>query len=158
MTAGDLRQAAGGKYAIHPAIASAKNDSIVAFMRGPDPMPRLVSYDGGVKWIASATPFGGISVGQKAAALRLSGGGLLLCASDARKPPFTGTRGTLVAISNDDGATWSHVRQLPGVGGYMSAAQAPNGIIDVFGTRMSCVAFNEAWLKQAPADETGDGK
>jgi hypothetical protein len=45
------------------------------------------------------------------------------------------------------------MRHLPGVGGYPSAAQAPNGVIHVFGTRMSCVAFNEAWLKSAQAQQ-----
>jgi hypothetical protein len=40
---------------------------------------------------------------------------------------------------------------LPGVGGYLSADQAPNGIIYVFGSRLSCVAFNEAWLEEGGA-------
>jgi hypothetical protein len=35
-----------------------------------------------------------------------------------------------------------------GVGGYLSSAQAANGVIYVFGTRMTCVAFNEAWLRE----------
>ncbi len=148
VAAGDLREAVGGTYAIHPAIAPANGGVIVAFMRGPDPMPRLVSKDRGESWSVRDTPFGGIGVGQKVAALRLDSGALLLCANDTHKPPITGKRGTLVALSNDDGATWSHVRHLPGVGGYMSAAQAVNGVIYVFGTRMSCIAFNEAWLKE----------
>ncbi len=147
---GDLRKAAGDKYAIHPAIAPTKDGGIVAFLRGPDPMPRLVSHDDGESWKMSDTPLGGISVGQKATALRLQCGALLLCASDTRKPPITGQRGTLAALSYDDGQTWSHVRHVPGVGGYMSSAQAPNGVIYVFGTRMSAVAFNEAWLKEGP--------
>lgn len=144
---GDLRDAVGGKYAIHPAIAPAKDGSIVAFLRGPDPMPRLVSHDRGKSWSVNDTPFGGIGVGQKAAALRLQSGALLLCANDTRKPPITGQRGTFAAVSSDDGKTWTHIRHLPDVGGYLSAAQAPNGVIFVFGTRMSCAAFNEAWLR-----------
>ncbi len=36
-------------------------------------------------------------------------------------------------------------------GGYMSVAESPNGVIYVFGTRMSCVAFNEAWVKEGQA-------
>lgn len=146
--AGDLRKAVGGKYAIHPAIAPTKDGSIVAFLRGPNPMPRLVSPDRGQTWRVSDTPFGGIGVGQKAAALRLSSGALLLCATDARKPPISGKRGIFAALSHDDGKTWSHVRHLPGVRGYLSATQAPNGVIYVFGTQMSCVAFNEAWLRK----------
>jgi len=151
LAAGDLRKAVGGEYAIHPAIAPGKDGSIVAFLRGPDPMPRLISRNGGESWSASNTPFGGISVGQKAAALRLDSGELLLCANDSRKPPITGKRGTLVALSDDDGATWQHVRSVPGVGGYMSAAQAQNGVIYVVGSRLSCVAFNRAWIKEGPA-------
>jgi sulfatase modifying factor 1 len=144
---GDLRKAAGGKYAIHPAIARGKNRLVIAFLRGPDPMPRLISTDRGENWTASDTPFGGIGVGQKATALRLKSGALLLCTNDTRKPPITEQRGTLAALSYDDGKTWPHVRHVPGVGGYMSADQAPNGVIYLFGSRMSCAAFNEAWLK-----------
>ncbi len=152
LAAGDLRVAVDGKYAIHPAIAPTSDGSgIVAFMRGPDPMPRLVSHDRGESWEVADTPFGGISVGQKAAVVRLRSGALLLCASDARKPPVTGQRGTLVALSNDDGQTWPHVRHLPGVGGYLSAAQAPNGVIYVVGSRLSCAAFNETWLREGEA-------
>lgn len=145
---GDLRKAAGGKYAIHPAIAPGKDGSIVAFLRGPNPMPRLISDDHGGTWRMSETKLGGIGVGQKAAALRLNSSALLLCAQDTRKPPITGQRGTLAALSYDDGKTWPHIRHVPDVGGYMSADQAPSGIIYVFGSRMSCVAFNEAWVKE----------
>jgi len=148
---GDLRKAVGGKYAIHPAIAPAASNGMVAFLRGPDPMPRLVSHDQGSTWVASDTQLGGIGVGQKAAALRLKSGALLVCVQDARKPPLTGKRGTLAAVSHDDGKTWSKVRHVPGVGGYMSAAQAADGTIYVFGTRMHCVAFNEAWLDNGQA-------
>jgi hypothetical protein len=56
--------------------------------------------------------------------------------------------GTFAALSLDDGQTWAHVRKLDGVQGYMSAAQAPNGVIHVVGTKMSVVSFNEAWLRE----------
>jgi len=148
LAGGDLRDAVGGKYAIHPALAPAEDGALVAFLRGPDPMPRLVSGDGGETWQLHDTPFAGIGVGQKAAGLRLQSGELLLCANDARKPPLTGDRGTLVALSSDDGRTWSHIVALPGVRGYLSAAQAPSGVIYVFGTQMSCAAFNVAWVKE----------
>jgi formylglycine-generating enzyme len=51
-------------------------------------------------------------------------------------------------LSLDDGKTWLHVRQVDGVGGYLSPAQAPNGAIYLFGSKMCCAAFNEAWLKE----------
>ena len=85
----------------------------------------------------------------------LPGGALLLCAADTRKPPITGSEGTMVAISDDDGGTWPHVRHLPRVGGYLSAAEAPTGVIYVFGSSMSCVAFNESWVRE---QDQGDVK
>ena len=33
----------------------------------------------------------------------------------------------------------------------MSAAQGRDGVIHVFGSRMGCVAFNEAWPGEGPA-------
>jgi len=59
--------------------------------------------------------------------------------------------GTFAALSLDDGQTWDHVRALDGVRGYMSAAQAPNGVIHVVGTKQSAVSFNETWLKEGAA-------
>jgi hypothetical protein len=38
----------------------------------------------------------------------------------------------------------------------MSLAQAPNGVIYLFGTRMGCAGFNEAWLREGKA--LGGGK
>ena len=145
------RLTAGLIEGYHAAAAALKDGTIVAFGRGVNPMPVSVSADLGRTWTVRKTPFGGISVGQRAAALRLASGALLLCAPDTRKPPWTARRGTFAALSPDGGKTWRHVRHLPGVGGYLSAAQAPNGVIHVFGTRMQCVAFNEAWVRQGKA-------
>ncbi len=145
---GDLRTAAG-RYAIHPAVAPLSDGGIVAFLRGPKPMPAFISKDRGDSWQARPTPFPGIGGGQKAAALRLASGSLLLCSIDSSKKLVGG--GTFAALSLDDGKTWAHVRKVEGVGGYLSVAQAPNGIIYLFGTRMGCVALNEAWVKKGPA-------
>jgi hypothetical protein len=51
-------------------------------------------------------------------------------------------------MSLDDGKSWSHVRKVDGVGGYMSLAQAPNGIIYLTGSRLGFAACNEAWIKE----------
>jgi formylglycine-generating enzyme required for sulfatase activity len=142
---GDLR-ASAGQYAIHPAIAPLGDGSLIAFLRGPNPMPAFVSRDRGDSWESRRTPFPGISGGQKATALRLASGALLLCSPDGKKQLTGGN--TFAALSLDDGKTWAHVRPLEGVGGYMASAQAPDGVIYVFGTKMGCVAFNEAWLKE----------
>jgi hypothetical protein len=142
---GDIRKAAG-KYAIHPGIVERGDGAILAFMRGPDPMPAFASNDEGETWQPVATPFPGIGGGQKCPALKLAGGGLLLCSFDTKKAMFGG--GAFAALSYDDGKTWAHVRKVEGVGGYMSLAQAPSGVIYLIGSRNTAVAFNEAWLKE----------
>jgi hypothetical protein len=146
---GDMRKAYGGKYVIHPAIVPTADGAILSFLRGPHPMPVLTSKDWGDTWEAKGTPFPGIGVGQKIAAMRLASGAILLCAQDNKKTIVTG--GTYAALSLDNGRTWPHVRKVDGPTGYMSVAQAPNGIIYLFGTRMRCAAFNEAWLREGKA-------
>jgi Neuraminidase (sialidase) len=133
---------------IHAATTQLDDGRLVAFGRYPNPMPVSVSTDLGETWQVRKTPFGGISVGQRAAALRLASGALLLCGPDTRKPPWTHKRGTFAALSDDGGKSWAHIRPVSGVGGYLSVAQAPNGVIYLFGTRMGCVAFNEAWVRE----------
>lgn len=51
------------------------------------------------------------------------------------------------ALSMDDGKTWPHLRKVTGLDGYLSAAQAPNGLIFAVGSKLSRVVFNEAWVK-----------
>jgi sulfatase modifying factor 1 len=147
---GDMRKAYGGKYVIHPAVVPTSDGAILSFLRGPHPMPVLTSKDWGDTWEAKTTPFPGIGVGQKIAAMRLSSGAILLCSQDNKKTLVDGG-GTYAALSLDDGKTWPHVRKVEGVGGYMSVAQAPNGVIYLFGTRMGCTAFNEAWVRERKA-------
>ncbi|HKB05704.1 MAG TPA: SUMF1/EgtB/PvdO family nonheme iron enzyme, partial [Gemmataceae bacterium] len=163
VTPGDMR-ATAGKYAIHPAVAQREDGQVINFLRGPDPMPVQFSKDEGNTWTQKDSPFPGIGGGQKAAALKLQSKALLLISMDnkgtvvgASEPvkdkegTVLGKGGTFAALSLDDGETWSHVRALPGVRGYMSAAQAPNGVIYVVGTKQTVVAFNEAWLKEGKA-------
>lgn len=142
---GDMRKSAG-RYAIHPAITQRADGALLAFLRGPHPMPVAISNDLGDSWDVQETPFPGISVGQKASSLKLASGALLLCTFDNKKELVGG--GTFAALSLDDGKTWAHIRKLDGVGGYMSAAEAANGVIYLYGSRMGCVAFNEAWLRE----------
>ena len=146
---GDLIKAAGN-YAIHPAAIQRGDGAYLAFLRGPDPMPAFASKDEGETWEAVSMPFPGISVGQKAAALKLASGALLLVSFDNKKQ--LGMGGTYAALSLDDGKTWPHVRKVEGPSGYMSLAQAPNGLIYHLGSSggapVRCVAYNEAWLKE----------
>jgi formylglycine-generating enzyme required for sulfatase activity len=146
---GDMRKAYGGKYVIHPAVVPTADGAILSFLRGPHPMPVLTSKDWGDTWEARTTPFPGIAGGQKIAAMRLASGAILVCSQDSKKALVDG--GTFAALSLDDGKTWPHVRKVDGVGGYMSVAQAPDGVIYLFGSRMGCAAFNEAWLRAGKA-------
>jgi hypothetical protein len=151
---GDLRKAAG-KYAIHPAAVQRDDGKFLAFLRGPDPMPAFTSSDEGETWEPLSTPFPGISVGQKAAALKLASGALLLVSHDSKKQ--LGFGGAFAALSYDDGKTWPHVRKVEGPRGYMALAQAPNGVIYHLGPSggapVRCVAYNEAWLKEGQSIE-----
>lgn len=126
------------KAGIHPAIAPSSDGGLLAFTRGPRPMPMMLSADRGDSWTAGRLPFTGIGVGQKAAALRLQSGALLLLSHNS---------GVFAALSMDDGKTWPHVRKVPGLDGYLSAAQAPNGLIYAVGSRLTRVVFNEGWVK-----------
>ncbi|HZZ73157.1 MAG TPA: SUMF1/EgtB/PvdO family nonheme iron enzyme [Pirellulales bacterium] len=146
---GDMRLAVHGQYAIHPTLFERNDGQLGAFLRGPNPLPMLVTADLGETWTAGKTPFSGITTGQKAAALKLRSGALLLCSFDRGKQLFGST--TFAALSLDEGATWAHVRPLPDVSGYLSVTQAADGVIYVFGSRQTCVAFNEPWIKEGPA-------
>jgi formylglycine-generating enzyme required for sulfatase activity len=145
VSGGDMRKSAGGKYVIHPAIIQRTDGSLLSYLRGPDPMPVLLSKDMGETWDVQDTPFPGITSGQKAAVLRLASGRLLLCSMDRTKKVVGG--GAFAALSLDDGKTWAHVRKVDGTGGYMSVCQSEDGTIYLVGTNMGAAAFNETWLK-----------
>ena len=149
VASGDMRKTAG-KYAIHPAVAQLDDGQVINLLRGPEPMPVQFSKDLGETWTQQDSPFPAIKGGQKAAALKLQSKALLLISMD-NPGKVVSKSGTFAALSLDDGKTWSHVRKLDGVQGYMSAAQAPNGVIYVVGTKMTAVAFNETWLKEGAA-------
>jgi hypothetical protein len=142
---GDMRKTVG-KYAIHPAVVPRADGAILSFLRGPDPMPLLISKDKGDTWEATASPFPGISGGQKACALRLSSGAIVLLTMDKTKR-LGGA--TIVSLSFDDGKTWPHARKVDApVNGYMSLDQAPNGTIYLIGSRLNFAACNEAWIRE----------
>lgn len=144
---GDMRKAVGA-YAIHPAVVARKDGAILSFLRGPDPMPLAISKDNGDSWEVTESPFSGISGGQKAAALRLASGAILLLTMDAPKPKGK----SMVALSLDEGKTWAHARPVDApVEGYMSVDQAPDGTIYLIGSRMKYAACNEAWIREGKA-------
>jgi hypothetical protein len=78
--------------------------------------------------------------------LRLASGAVLMMTADTKK--LLGG-GTLVALSLDEGKTWPHARKVDApVGGYMSLAQGPDGVIYLVGSRLNMAACNEAWLRE----------
>ncbi|MEX0715287.1 MAG: SUMF1/EgtB/PvdO family nonheme iron enzyme [Planctomycetaceae bacterium] len=151
---GDMR-AAVGAYAIHPAIVERGDGTMLCWLRGPKPMPVLSSTDFGDTWEKRDSPFPGIGVGQKAAALRLKSGAILMLSMDSGRELFGG--GSFVALSLDDGKTWPHARKVDApVAGYMSLAQGDDGTIHLIGSRLRFAACNEAWFKEGEPLRGGD--
>jgi hypothetical protein len=140
------------KQNYHPSAAQLDDGTFVCFSRQVTPLAMYVSKDGGKTWQAGAAPFSGPSVGSKVATLKLASGALLVVTPDDGRAGVG--RGNVAALSLDGGRTWPHVRKMEGAGGYQCLAQAPNGVIYLFGTKMSCAAFNQAWLMEGKPVET----
>lgn len=131
-------------------------------------MPQSISTDAGRTFQVSKTPFPHLGSNQRPALIRLASGRLFM-AGDLQsekgvQPTGVTERGAYVALSEDEGATWTW-RKLPGTQrherpdrakqmggdtlGYAVARQAPNGIIHLIATMTSpCLHFelNEAWI------------
>ena len=169
---------------IHAGVDAWTDGSLVAVGRGNDidgKMPLSVSRDGGQSWTYSATPFPGISGGQRAVLRHLKEGALLLVSFtpgsqfvNAAGEEFTG-QGMFAALSYDGGKSWpfrrlitdDQTRTLDGQAwtkiftmdathaepkGYLAAIQAPDGMIELISSGVH-YRFNVAWLKQTPAVE-----
>jgi hypothetical protein len=129
--------------------------------------PENHSTNWGATWSSSiASPFPPLGSAQRPSLIRLEDGNLLFV-SDAwlqkagKAPPAGWKFGNdcFVAISTNQGASW-HVKPLPvklpkhdlrkfGTVGYVTARQAPNGVIHVLTTvTQPCLhyEFNEAWV------------
>jgi len=123
-------------------------------------MPKATSRDGGKTWQLSKTPFKPLGSGQRPSIIRLRSGRLFFVADwSQRKAPGPRREGAFVAISDDDGETWTQ-RDLPGFTtvGYVTATQAPNGVIHIVTSKNAPdyhVELNEAWVvKGGPEDDT----
>lgn len=122
-----------------------KNTNIDGFM------PKATSRDGGKTWQLSKTPFKPLGSGQRPSIIRLASGDLFFVADwSARKVPGPRREGAFVAISTDDGETWTQ-RDLPGIKtvGYVTATQAPDGVIHVVTSKNKPdyhIELNEAWV------------
>ncbi len=135
--------------------------------------PVSYSKDWGATWTKGvASPFPALNSGQRPSMIRLADGNLLFVSDDynlkARQPPpdgWTYGQGCFVAISKDNGANWAFKRlpvEVPsedggqfGTLGYVTARQAPNGVIHVLSTKtLPCLEyeFNEAWISSNAGD------
>jgi len=129
-----------------------KNSEIEGFM------PKVVSRDGGKTYEKSKTPFRPLGSGQRPSIIRLASGRLFFVADlfDKNKLGEKGA-GAFVALSDDDGATWT-TRRLPGIVtvGYTTATQASNGVIHIVtskNTPAPHIELNEAWVLQGGAED-----
>lgn len=122
-----------------------KNSAIDGFM------PVSVSTDGGKTYQQHKTPFQPLGSGQRPSVIRLASGRLFFVADlFGRKTPGPKGDGAFVALSDDDGLTWK-TRPLPGIKtvGYVTATQAPNGVIHVVTSKSEPerhIELNEQWV------------
>ena len=129
--------------------------------------PENTSSNWGASWSASKpSPFPPLGSAQRPSLVRLASGNLFFVSdaflNKANRPPPEGWKngnGAFVAISKDNGASW-HIKTLPvqlpnyqrgtnGTVGYVTARQAPNGVIHVLTTvTQPCLDYemNEAWV------------
>jgi hypothetical protein len=131
-------------------------------------MPRSISRDAGQTYEVTKTPFAHLGSNQRPTCIRLASGRLFM-AGDLQsekgvQPEGISDRGSYVALSDDDGETWT-IRKLPGTQsherpdratqlggdtiGYSVARQAPNGVIHLVATMTNpCLHYelNEAWI------------
>ena len=144
--------------------------------------PENISTNFGASWSKNVeSPFPPLGSAQRPSMIRLADGNLFFV-SDAwlqkkdQAPPagWKSGNGCFVAISTNNGASW-HIKQLPvqlpnhefrknGTVGYVTARQAPNGVIHVLTTETQpCLHYelNEAWIFSDAGDiapENSGGK
>ena len=151
----------GGRTAgRHTTLVVGKDGSLIGF-GGKNTeidgfMPKAISRDGGKTYEKSKTPFRPLGSGQRPSIIRLASGRLFFVADlfDKKKLGPKGA-GAFVALSDDDGETWT-TRQLPGITtvGYTTATQAPNGVIHVVTSKNDPdlhIELNETWVLKGPA-------
>lgn len=129
--------------------------------------PENFSTNWGSGWSESkASPFPPLGSAQRPSLIRLADGNLFFVSDaylhKASRPPPGGWKfgnGCFVALSTNNGAAWrikplpvqlpSHGRGANGTLGYVTARQAPNGVIHMLTTETQpCLHYelNEAWI------------
>jgi hypothetical protein len=180
----DMGGRTGGRHSVIVPVGNAgdllsiggKNNSIEGWS------PENVSTNWGESWSSNTpSPFPPLGSAQRPSMIRLADGNLFFV-SDAflqkkdQAPPEGWKCGNdcFVAISTNNGASW-HIKPLPvqlpnheyrkwGTVGYVTARQAPNGVIHVLTTETQPCAhyeLNEAWVFSDAGDitpENADGE
>lgn len=129
--------------------------------------PENISTNYGASWSKSAeSPFPPLGSAQRPSLIKLADGNLFFVSDaylhKARRPPPDGWKygnGCFVALSTNNGISWriktlpvqlpSHERGTNGTLGYVTARQAPNGVIQILTTETQpCLHYelNEAWI------------
>ena len=147
----------GGRTAgRHTTIVIAKNGDLLGFggknseIDGHMPLAR--SSDGGKTWKKSVTPFDELLSGERPSVIRLASGLLFFVADyNPKHEKHIHKDGAYVALSDDDGATWTMKRLPPDIltVGYTTATQAPDGVIHVVTSKNTPnyeIELNEAWV------------
>jgi formylglycine-generating enzyme required for sulfatase activity len=155
----------GGRTAgRHTTLVIAKNGDLLGFggknsnIEGRMPLAR--SSDGGKTWKKSKTPFDQLLSGERPSIIRLASGRLFFVADfNPRNEKHIHKDGAYVAVSDDDGATWT-IKRLPAdilTVGYTTATQGADGVIHVVTSKNKPdyeIELNEAWIldKNAASD------
>ena len=147
----------GGRTAgRHTTIVIAKNGDLLGFggknseIDGHMPLAR--SSDGGKTWKKSVTPFDELLSGERPSVIRLASGLLFFVADyNPKHEKHIHKDGAYVALSDDDGATWTMKRLPPDIltVGYTTATQGPDGVIHVVTSKNTPnyeIELNEAWV------------
>jgi formylglycine-generating enzyme required for sulfatase activity len=185
----------GGTIAgIHAAVAEREDGSLMALGRGDNVdgrMPMSVSTDLGHTWSITASRFPPIAGGQRCVLLRLREGPLFFASFTGPRADMPSmairdesgsdrpVRGLFVAVSDDDGQTWPHIRVVSDDGpdremetmdgrpftmglhdaeplGYMAVCQAADGMVHLISSRQH-YGFNLAWLTAPPPADQASG-
>jgi hypothetical protein len=154
----------GGRTAgRHTTIVFAKNGDLLGYggknseIEGKMPMAR--STDGGKTWVKAKTPFDELLSGERPSIIRLASGRLFFTGDiKPTKAKHKPEDGAYVALSDDDGATWT-IKALPKsvqTVGYVTATQGANGLIHIATTKNKPnfeIELNEAWVLDKSAGE-----
>jgi formylglycine-generating enzyme required for sulfatase activity len=147
----------GGRTAgRHTTIVIAKNGDLLGFggknSEIGGKMPLATSSDGGKTWVKSKTPFDELLSGERPSVIRLRDGRLFFVADfNPTHQKHIHKDGAYVALSNDDGKTWT-MKRLPAdvlTVGYTTATQGSDGVIHVVTSKNVPnfeIELNEAWV------------